>query len=172
MGSVIGGTWLSGPRAPTVGGDAGVMLGLGAQRGVSPDASAGVVMRLGTQGLTLTEQGSSWSGGTLTEANIVGVLSLASRRRTRTRVSLDLGGGMALVSGARDIQPFLDAGGLAPLGEIGLSVRRGGAEVDASRRDLAVFARYSALRLGAAVVNAETTSGWVRRLSLGLRVTR
>ncbi len=173
VGGVIGGTWLTGPQAPTVGGDLGVTLGVGALRSLVPNAAAGVALRLGSQGLTVTEQDASWSGGTLTEADVVGVLALTSRRRARAQLSLDVGGGLAFLSSARDLLPFRGAVRASPLGEIGLAVRRAGlVKADAPRRDLALFARYSALRVGTAATSVDHTSGWIGRISVGLRVTR
>ena len=172
VGGLLGGTWLSGPRSPTVSTDPGFSLGIGISRGITPDVSSGVSMRVASQGLSLSEVGATWTGGTLTEANVVGQLSLSSRRRTRRRLALDLGGGIAVLSGAHDILPFLDASNIAPLGEMGLSLHNGKADADASRRDMAFFVRYSTLRLDANVVNAATTTGWVHRVTLGLRVTR
>ncbi len=172
VGGIVGGTWLSGPRVPTVSTDPGAALGIGVQRGITPDATAGFAVRISSQAVSLREVGSSWSRGTLTEGDVVGQLSFASRRRTRLRLALDLGGGFALLSGARDLLPFLDASSIAPLGDIGLSLHRGQSEVDASRRDLALYVRYTSLRLDASLQNAVTTSGWVGRISTGLRVTR
>lgn len=171
-GGSVGGTWLEGPRAPTVSSRTGFLFGIGLQRGWTEFVAAGAAIRAGIQPVELRENGDTWSGGTLTEANFVGLLSLQSRQRRTYRVSLDLGGGAAVLSGANDILPFHDAASLAPLGEVGVALRRGATNADASRRDLAVFARYSALKVKSEYVNAVATSGWVGRIVAGVRITR
>lgn len=171
-GGTVGGTWLEGPRAPTVSSGTGFLFGIGLQRGWTEFVAAGATLRAGIQPLELKENGDTWSGGTLTEANFVGTLSLQSRQRREYRLSLDLSGGAAVLSGANDILPFHDAASLAPLGEVGVALRRGATNADASRRDLAVFARYSALKLKSEYVNAVATSGWVGRVVAGVRITR
>ena len=171
-GASVGGTWLEGPRAPTVSSKTGFLFGLGLQRGWTEFVAAGATLRAGIQPLELHENGDAWSGGTLTEANFVGTLSLQSRQRRTHRISLDLSGGAAVLTGASDIVPFNSAASLAPLAEVGVAIRRGATNAGASRRDLALFARYSALKLKAEYVHAVTTSGWVGRVVAGVRVTR
>lgn len=171
-GGSVGGTWLEGPRAPTVASRTGFLFGVGLQRGWSEFVAAGAALRAGIQPLELRENGDTWSGGTLTEANFVGSVSLQSRQRRMYRVSLDLGAGAAVLSGANDILPFRDAASLAPLGEVGVALRRGATNADASRRDLALFARYSALKVNSEYVNAVASSGWVGRVIAGVRITR
>ncbi len=168
----VGGTWLEGSRAPTVRSKPGFLFGVGLQRGWTEFVAAGATLRGGIQPLEIRENGDSWSGGTLTEANFVATLSLQSRQRRTNRVSLDLSGGAAVLSGANDILPFHDAASLAPLAEVGIAIRRGATNADASRRDLALFVRYSTLKVQSEYVNAVTTTGWVGRIVAGLRVSR
>lgn len=168
----VGGTWLSGPRAPTVASKTGFLLGLGLQRSWTKFVAAGATLRAAVQPIEIREHGESWSGGTLTEAQLLANVSLQSRQRTMNRISLDLSGGAAILSGANRILPFDDAKSLAPLLEVGVAFRRGIADADASRRDLALVLRYSMLNVQSNTMNAIATSGWVGRVIAGVRVTR
>src|SRR6476661_1750973 len=80
-GASVGGTWLEGARSPTVSSKTGFLFGLGLQRGWTEFVAAGATVRGGIQPLEVRENGDTWSGGTLTEANLVGTLSLQSRQR-------------------------------------------------------------------------------------------
>lgn len=171
-GGSIGGTWLEGPRAPKVVSKPGFLFGLGLQRGWTEFVAAGASIRAGVQPVEMQENGERWSGGTVTEADLVATLSLQSRQRTTNRISLDVSGGAAVLTGANDVLPFQDAQSLAPLVEVGVALRRGVADSDASRRDLALIVRYSMLKLQTEYINAVVTPGWVGRTMIGLRITR
>jgi len=168
----LGGTWLEGPRAPTVASKPGVLLGLGLQRGWTEFVAAGAIIRAAVQPIEIRESGETWSGGTLAESQFLANLSLQSRRRTMNRLSLDLSGGAAILTGANRILPFEDAKSLAPLLEVGIAFRRGNTDADASRKDLALVLRYNMLKVQSEVVNTIATSGWVGRVVAGVRVTR
>lgn len=172
VGAVVGGTWLEGRRAPRVATSLGAVAGLGVLRAAGEYLTAGAGLRIGRQQLRIRESGESWKGGGITEANALANVSLHSRTRSATRIALDLSGGAAILGGAADILPFQDAATLGPLVEIGLSLHRGETDGDASRRSYALLLRYSALRLDANIVNAVTTTGWVGRTVLGLKVIR
>jgi hypothetical protein len=172
IGGSIGGNWLEGKRAPTVASRPGFLAGLGIERGMTPYVASGVSMRVMTSNVELEEVGTTWKGGRLVEVNVMATTSLQSRRRTALRTSLDLLGGVAIVNGARDIVPFRDAANISPAGEIGLSLRHGVADADASRPDDALFVRYSVVRLRMATPNAIASSGAVGRIVIGLRIAR
>lgn len=180
VGGVFGGTWLEGLSAPTVSTDAGATIGVGLKRRVADRVTVGAALSVGSQAISLAEGGTQWSGGTLTEANLQGVLSFLTSQGTPLRPSLDLSAGLTVLSGARDVAPFRDASRIAPLGEIGLTVRRLEHRVD--RQEYALFARYGAVRMRGSATAVPLTSanaargsdgaGWVGRWRAGLQVTR
>lgn len=172
LGGVVGGSWLKGANAPTVTSASGVVLGINVQRTVLPHASAGAAVRIGAQPLSLTERDAKWSGGTLTEGDVLGVVSLIGAGKQPLSVSVDLGLGVAILSGARSILPFRDASNLAPLGELGVSLRRSVSRSQTARQKQALFIRYSILRVDASAVETIVTTGWVGRLSVGVRVMK
>lgn len=165
-----GGTWLQGPRSPTVSSKVGFVFALGAERAVTDHVAVGASARVGVQPLSIRENGSSWSGGTLTESAVLATMSFRPRARASVRLSFDASGGAAALSSASRILPFEDAARVAPLAEVGVALQRGSA--DASRRNIALLFRYSALRFNVGSVNAFATSGWVGRVMAGVRVTR
>ena len=162
------GTWLSGARIPTVTSPLGGAIGIGIERGWRPDASAGFMLRGAVQSLRLREAGASWAGGTVREANVLGMLRAEALHRGRLHGDVDVLGGVSILTGAADILPFRDAGLVQPTGEVGLSVRRGDT-AEPPTRHVALFTRVGVVRLGATAANALTTSGWVRRVAVGLR---
>lgn len=172
LGGVVGGTWLNGSNAPTVTSTPGVVLGIKVQRTVSPHASAGAAIRLAAQPLSLRERDTKWSGGTLTEGDLLGVVSLYAARDQPVSVSVDVGLGIAVLSGARSILPFRDASHLSPLGELGVSLRQSTTRAQSARQERALFVRYGMLRLDASATETIATTGWVGRLTAGVRITK
>ncbi len=172
LGGVMGGTWLNGLTAPTVTTAPGVVLGIEVQRNVSSHASAGVSVRVGAQPLSLTELNTKWSGGTLTEGNALGIVSLFAKSEKHLKMSLDLGLGIATLAGARNILPFRDASSLSPLGELGVSLHRDTAGLKSAQREQGLFVRYSIIRLDASAVEATATTGWIGRLTAGVRLAK
>lgn len=173
MSAVTGGTWLEGRRAPTVSNGFGLLLGLGAERGLGETTTAGAILRFGQQNLRMRELGAEWDGGTLNEGQVLGTLSFHSRRRSALRLSADVGVGAAILSGAAETIPFSGASALSPMGEAGVAVRRGRADEGPSRRDVALLVRYSTVRLDMlSSATGGATGGWVGRFSIGLRATR
>lgn len=164
----MAGTWLSGARIPTVSSPIGGAVGIGIERGWRPDATAGFMLRGAVQPLTLREAGDSWRGGILREANVLGMLRTEALHVGRWNVDVDALGGLAILTGAAEILPFRDAGLVQPTGEFGLSARRR-AMAGPDSRHVALFTRVGVVRLGATAANSLTTSGWVRRVAVGLR---
>jgi hypothetical protein len=170
VGGVIGGTWLRGTGAPTVSTDPGAAIGVGAMRPLGGGVSGGAAIRIGAQPVVMKELGASWSGGTLTETDILAQLTMMSAQGTTFRPALELAAGAAVLTGARNVLPFHDASTIAPIAEGGVSFRR---DANSSTpQDLALFVHYGIVRFDASATNAVSTSGWVRRVSVGLRVTR
>jgi hypothetical protein len=170
VGGVLGGTWLRGIGAPTVTTDPGASIGVGASRPIGSGSAVGALLRIGAQPVVMKESGTTWSGGTLTETDVLATLVLMSPQGTALRPALELGAGAALLSGARNVLPFHDASSVAPIVEGGVAVRRDANS--SSPEDLALFVHYGLVRLDASQTNAVSTSGWVPRLIVGLRVTR
>ena len=170
VGGVIGGTWLRGAGVPAVTTDPGATIGVGASRQLVSGVNAGATLRIGAQPVVMKESGATWAGGTLTETELMAQLTIMSAQGTTLRPALELGAGAALLTGARNVLPFHDASSIAPIAEGGFSVRR---DANSSGpQDLALFVHYGIVRLDASAAGAVTTSGWVRRLTIGLRVTR
>lgn len=175
IGGVLGGTWLTGVSAPTVSSKPGVSLSLDAHRATGRRVNAGAAVRMHAQPLTLREHGISWDGGTLTDAQFLGTMAIALHRGNRLQSAVELGGGLALLAGARTIYPFTDAGRVTLATEGGVSVQRNDAR---QSRSLALVIRYGVVRLDpgpASVTDPDAmhgSAGWVGRASLGLRVQR
>ena len=170
VGGTFGGTWLKGSTIPTVATDGGGTIGLGAVHALSPFLSVGASAHIGAQSVSIKDQGAQWSGGTLTETELMAQFAITAAEGTFLRPALEFGAGAAALSGARSVLPFRDASSIAPIGEIGISLRRANLEVGS--QDLAIFVHYGVVRLDANASTSSTTSGWIRRLSAGLRLTR
>ncbi len=150
--------------------DPGATIGVGGQRMVAMNVSAGLGVKVGAQPVSVKEGGETWSGGTLTEADALGTLSFLTAQSTPLRPSLDIGAGVAVLSGARTLLPFRDASRIAPIGEAGVTLRR--VDPNPNKQELALFVHFGVLRLDASATDASTGSGWVSRISAGLKVTR
>ncbi len=173
VGGVLGSEWLVGSSNPTVRTSAGVFLGLNGRRLLMSGAAFGLAARFGAHALSLSENDVRWSGGTLTELDLLGAAAMPIGSAS-SPLAVEIAGGVAVVSGAREIAPFRDAARVAPLAEVGIALHRGGGGGGARSQQRApmLVVRYGIVRLDASAVNAITTSGWVRRLSAGLRITR
>lgn len=167
---IFGNNWLGSENATRVGGDAGFMFGIGAHQRSSQRVSAGVDVRVAIQPISIRGNGEKWNGGTLTQAELVGALSLRTPPVFSFPLSLDLRGGFAALSGVSHLTPFREASKVAPLAEGGftLHVSR---KPDAARQ-LAVLARYGAVRLNIDDPELSVKSGWVGRFTVGLEVSR
>lgn len=179
VGGVIGGLWLKGEGIPTVNTGAGAMVALVAHRATSARFDAGLSLRVGAQPLRLRTHSESWDGGTLTDAQLMGTVAVAVRRTGSVLSEFNLGAGASAMSGARSIAPFANAPSLTPVAEAGMTFHRGpGADRNAAPHPLALFARYSVMRVDPGVPrtvmtsNATAVAGWVRRITIGLRVQR
>ena len=168
---MLGSDWLVGSSNPTVRTSSGVFFGLNEQRRLVSGAAFGLAARFGAQALSLSENDVRWSGGTLTEFDFLGAAATPIGS-TSSPLALEIAGGFAVLSGARDIAPFRDAGRVAPLAEVGIALRHAGNSARSQRRAPVLVLRYGVVRLDASAVHASTTSGWVRRVSAGLRIAR
>jgi hypothetical protein len=186
VGGAFGGTWLAGPSAPSVSTGTGVVVAVGARRPLSirraaDGSSAGVAVRVSSQPVRLREQGARWDGGTLTDVQVMGILSHPIDRAPRRRADVELGAGLSVPSGSSSIYPFSALGRTLPTIESGLALFRSRANDDTatrSPRPLGLFVRYSLTRVDPTPAPADdvsstpTTAGWVGRFAIGLRVQR
>lgn len=185
VGGAFGGTWLEGPSVPTVSTGTGVAVALGARRSLRSrrdDAfAAGLAVRVVAQPLRLREQGARWDGGTLTDAQFMGTLTLPIDRAPRRRADVEFGAGVSVLSGAGTLYPFRALARTLPTVESGIVLFRSRADAAASSRitrPLGVFVRYSITRVDPTpapaddVSSSSTTAGWVGRVAVGLRVQR
>lgn len=180
----LGGTWLESTGAPLVTTTTGAQLSLSANRPTSARIALGAAVRVSAQSLQLQEAGASWSGGTLTTAQVLGTMSIDLPHTERVTPAIEVGGGLSVLSGAKELLPFSTASRMAPAGEVGISVRRtANTDVDVRRtafdlRALALVVRYDVTRLdpGSSApgggVPRGATAGWVGRLLVGVRVMR
>jgi hypothetical protein len=180
-GAVASGTWIAGRGAPDVASTVGPALAIGARRSIGPATSVGAALRLLSQPLRVSEGGASWSGGTLIDLQPMLTLATQLPRTTDAPLGLEAGVGVSVLSGATSLFPFSNAERMAPIGDVALayafSPRRAAlGRSERPDRPLAVIVRYSVLRFDpgvAAGVDANTTeSGWVGRVSVGIRVQR
>ncbi|MCC6242733.1 MAG: hypothetical protein IT353_07815 [Gemmatimonadaceae bacterium] len=180
-GAVTSGTWVAGRGAPDVVSTVGPALSLGARRSIGPASSAGVAVRLLSQPLSVREGGASWSGGSLIDVQPMLTLATNLPRRSDSPVGLEAGIGVSVLSGAGALYPFSNAERMAPIGDLSLAYAfspRRSATVRSEQPDrpLALVVRYSVLRFDpgiAAGIDANSSeSGWVGRISVGIRVQR
>lgn len=181
IGIAASGTWADGGSGPTVRSGGGAQFGVQIVREV-PSASArnprrrlfaGGAARISAKSVSLREAGDAWDGGTISQGDLVAVLSWRPSHTSGTRFGADAGIGLAYLSASDDIAPFRDAPSVAPLGEIGVALMRATNTLEG--RPYAIFVRVSALRLAPAdVADAPepATAGFVTQLVLGLRVGR
>jgi hypothetical protein len=172
-------TWLSSNTAPTVEGDVGVSLGVGALRPLSARTHGGFAVRVQSQPLRLSEAGATWDGGTLTVGDAVGTLVFRGVRAGRVQSDVELSSGLSLLTGARRIYPFSSAGTITPVVGLGAVLfRAADREARAERRRLNIIVRYDLIRLDPGPTLAGSldsfagTAGWSPRVSAGLRVLR
>jgi hypothetical protein len=168
-GAIGGGVWLEGPRVPRVSTGVGFLFAAAARRALSDVAGVGAAFRASMQPLGLQENGVGWKGGTVTEYDLLALLTIRARSAAASRVSLEAGLGAALLTGVTDVVPFRDAPRAAPMGEAGLAVLLGNAS--SWRQDVSLVARYSVVRMSAEAADGGTT-GWVGRATVGARITR
>ena len=168
-GGTTGGVWLEGVRAPRVSSNAGFQFAAALHRPVADALSAAASLRVSLQPLALRENGASWQGGTLTEYDLLAVLSFRAPGALSSNVSIEAGLGAAVLSSSKDIVPFGSGSTVAPLGELGTAIAIGDRASWGS--DLAIVARYGIVRLTSRSDGADTM-GWVGRASAGVRITR
>ena len=178
-GALIGGAWLTGENAPRVTTGAGAVVSLGVRRSAGVRSNAGLSLRVAVQQVEMRELGARWDAGTLTDAQLLGTASVALRRSGRVHSDVEIGAGVAVLSGARSVFPFSDVSRFAPAAEVGIAAMPGGRrESDRGLRPFALVARYSVMRLDPASGTAGApdemvaTAGWVGRVTIGLRVQR
>ncbi len=180
IGGGLGNTWLAGGTAPTVSTGAGVALSIGAQRSVSRRIAAGGVVRVVAQPLHLREGDARWDGGTLTDTQLLGTIALALSRESAVQPSIEFGGGVALLSGARSLYPFSAAARVTPATEFGVSLQRANRPKvgGATSYPLSLVARYSLVRIdpgpapATAFESMTAVAGWVGFTTFGIRVQR
>lgn len=165
-----GSTWLDGSRAPRVKSKIGFLFGVSALRDLSSTVAAGAALRASVHRLELEENGTTWSGGTLAEYDLVAQLALRIPALQRVDAALVIGGGGAVLSSANDVFPFARASSVAPVLDVAATARLGGGA--ASRRPLSVVVRYGIVRMAIDDAGVQATSGWVPRITAGLRVSR
>lgn len=176
VGGVFGGTWLSGANAPRVSTDPGLALSVAVHRETSSRVSAGLALRGAMQGISMNEAGTKWSGGTATDAQLLGTLAYSLQRSGRLLSDLEFGAGMAFIAGTREVFPFSDVSQVAPSGEVALAFSPGEVSESLYRyRHFSLVVRYGVLRVDALggdanLPNSMTAgAGWVGRTTIALR---
>ena len=176
VGGVFGGSWLSGANAPRVSTDPGLTLSIAVQRETSERASAGLALRGAMQGISMNETGMKWSGGTATDAQLLGTLGYALRRTGHILSDVEFGGGIAYIAGTREVFPFSEVSHVTPAGEVGIALSLGEVRESLYRyRPFSLTIRYGVLRVDALGGDANVPSsmtagaGWVGRTTIALR---
>lgn len=184
FGGAIGGTWLESTGAPRVSSTTGAQLSLSASRPTKSRVALGAAVRVSAQSLQLKEVDQTWSGGTLTNGQLMGTMSVDLPRSAQIATALEFGGGLSILSGARDLAPFTTASRVAPTGEFGVAIRRAPSTYAVVRRTafdlraLALVLRYDVTRFdpgnsaSGGAVPRNATAGWVGRMVVGARVMR
>lgn len=178
-GAVHGGTWLDGKTVPRVRGGFGAAFSVATLHHPALRTSVGLAARLAIQPVRVREADVSWDGGTLTDAQLMGVAAWSLRTQGTLRPQAEFGAGVSLLSGARAVYP-LTGTQVAPTVEAGLSVSHDASGASVRRRTLALFVRYAITRLdpgvaplgdtNAALAGMSTASGWAGRTSVGIRM--
>ncbi len=179
VGGLFGGRWLDGGSSPSVSSRTGASVSLGLDRVNARRVAVGVAVRVGSQPLQLRERETRWSGGTLTDTRLMGTVTLPVDRSDRRRADLEIGGGFAVLSGARELFPLSAAGRVAPAFETALLLFRSRLlRDDRGIQPIGLFLRYDVLRLDPTPADASlsgattATAGWVGRFALGVRLHR
>lgn len=176
VGGVLGGQWLSGADAPRVSTDPGLALSVGAHWQATRRVSTGLSARGTMQPISMEEAGATWSGGTATDAQLLGTVAFALRSTGHIVSDGELGGGIAFLTGTREVFPFTAVSRFAPVAEAGLVLALGGVRESLRRyKPFAVVVRYAVLRIdadgGTATLPSSMTTnpGWVGRTTIALR---
>jgi hypothetical protein len=176
VGAVLGGRWLAGGDSPRVSTDPGLSLSVALQRETSGRASIGLSLRGAMQPISMDEAGMQWSGGTATDAQLLGTVGYAIRRSGQLLADVEAGGGIAFIAGTRTVYPFTEISRFSPVGEAGIALSLGEVGESLYRyRPFALVVRYGVLRVDAfggdvgQPNSMKTGAGWVGRTTIALR---
>ncbi|MEP6781802.1 MAG: hypothetical protein ABJC26_18020 [Gemmatimonadaceae bacterium] len=162
-------TWASGTGAPTVKTQFAPMLSLNLGGALNADARASLDTRISNTDIQMTENGVSWSGGTLTLVDVVATLGWRPLLLNDHRLSFEIGVGATVFAGSRSVAPFKEGKSVVPIAEGTLAYDL---PFKFAKNAVAVLARESIMRMGGADGNdAVQQPGYVHRVSFGLRVT-
>lgn len=175
VGGVFGGSWLSGINAPRVSTDPGLALSVAVNR-QSGRTSVGLGVRGAMQPISMNETGMKWSGGTATDAQLLGTVAYSVRRTGQLLADAEIGGGVAFIAGTREVFPFTETSRVAPVAEGGIALSLGEVGESLYRyRPFALVVRYGVLHVDALGGDANLPSsmtagaGWVGRTTIALR---
>ena len=176
VGGVFGGSWLSGDNAPRISTDPGLALSVAVGRQTSLRTTIGLGLRGAMQPITMNEAGMTWSGGTATDAQLLGTVAYTLKNSGQLLSDVELGGGMAFIAGTREVFPFTETSRVAPVGEAGIALSLGDVGESLYRyRPFSLVVRYGVLRVDALGGDANLPSsmtanaGWVGRTTIALR---
>ena len=162
-------TWASGTGAPTVRTQVAPVLSLNLGGPISATMRFSIDTRLSNTDIQLNENGTHWSGGTLTLVDVVGTLGWRPVLQGNHRASFEIGAGATVFAGSRDVTPFRGAHGVIPIGE-GTFVYD--LPLKFVQNTTAAFVRGTLTRIGGANGDdAVKDPGYVHRVSLGIRIT-
>lgn len=162
-------TWASGVGAPKVKTQFAPMLSLNLGGALNANTRASLDTRISNTDIRMTENGVSWSGGTLTLVDVVATLGWRPLLLNDHRLSVEIGAGATVFAGSRNVAPFKDSKSVVPIAE-------GTVAYDLpfkfAKNAVALLARETIMRMGGAdVSDAVQQPGYVHRVSFGLRVT-
>ena len=176
VGGVLGGRWLSGGESPRVSTDPGLSLSVAVRRETSGRANVGLSLRGAMQPISMDEAGMQWSGGTATDAQLLGTVGYAMRSTGQLLADVEVGGGIAFIAGTRTVFPFTEISRFSPAAEAGIALSLGEVGETLYRyRPFALVVRYGVLRVDAFGGDASqpssltTAAGWVGRTTIALR---
>ena len=162
-------TWASGAGAPTVKTQFAPMLSLNLGGALNASSRASLDTRISNTDIRMTENGVSWTGGTLTLVDVVATLAWRPTIQNAHSLSLEVGAGATVFAGARNVAPFKEGKSVVPIAEATAAYDL---PFTFAKNTVALLARESIMRMGGAnTEDAVRGAGYVHRVSFGLRVT-
>ena len=146
------------------------MISLNSGGQLNPNTRVSLDVRLSNASVKLTEDAQKWGGGTLTLVDVIGTLGWRLLLPDHGYVSFEGGLGVTVLGGARNVAPFHEASRAIPVAEATIAYDL---PFTFSRATTALLVRSSFLRIGGKNADdAVQAPGYVRRVSVGVRVSR
>ncbi|MEP6765883.1 MAG: hypothetical protein ABJB66_16330, partial [Gemmatimonadaceae bacterium] len=142
------------------------MLSLNLGGAIGANTRASLDTRISNTDIRMTENGVSWTGGTLTLVDVVATVGWRPLFQNNHRLSFELGAGATVFAGSRNVAPFKEGKSAVPIAEGTIAYDL---PFKISKNAVAVIARESIMRMGGANSDdAVRDPGYVHRVSFGM----